>query len=690
MTPEVLKREVQPVVRSVVVSLADKASLWSDLNSHPQQINALSFYVGKKAKRFTFLGGKIAPNEGLNAAPLREVAEESGVTPLGVPHQSVLGEFEYRFPDEGGHLSPKAPRHVYLMYTPIIATENRPLGNGQIEQVNVLNLPQLKTLVETGEFQTIPMEGHLALNTKDTTAIFNKSEQRKQKRALNRLLSYMTHIEEHVKKRFWNQCIQGGHLCSQEEFEQIYEKMTAEMMRDGWKVGDKNRLSEKNEGALPEIVAALDTGFLGKDIMYFLPTIAKKGLNWEGLSESTEGVKSFIKFSQGLLKDYLLTHHMSESDLRIFMRDRDIHLEDKHKMKEEFNAFVRGRLRSAFSVDSAQLNEAQAQVHKFFLQISSELKVADPNLSEGLHQEYHMLNEVAHTNFGETLLAFLDITETEQVKMLPLLRYESGRQWLLFLKSIRGIKHYNEQITLVAKSKIQGAVNVFFGPVVETKKVSLGTEGRGKDNYIRMAGSDPVIIDEKPSKSFTSFLRKSFYERVQSIADFQAFNVVLEERNGGTLEEKIERVKQIKAEFIAFLKAQFPETANQIYESHMGDKTQTYLESRSNQQQVSFSGKRVGSQSDRIPRIKSQIHINGEIVEFAFYPFESITDGTFWGWREKITDDKDYVVRRMLDGSNGLPSFYNLLFPPELYPSQYQNVVNRSGHFTRGRSPVES
>ena len=91
-----------------------------------------------------------------------------------------------------------------------------------------------------------------------------------------------------------------------------------------------------------------------------------------------------------------------------------------------------------------------------------------------------------------------------------------------------------------------------------------------------------------------------------------------------------------------------------------------------------MEGKRQGSQGNRLLRTKLFFELDGERLEFVVYPFYSTANDNklFWGWLEKIKDDKEYVVRRLLAEHNGIPSFYSLLFPPNLYPQHYRHKLN--------------
>ncbi|MCS7093279.1 MAG: hypothetical protein NZL96_02535 [Patescibacteria group bacterium] len=73
-----------------------------------------------------------------------------------------------------------------------------------------------------------------------------------------------------------------------------------------------------------------------------------------------------------------------------------------------------------------------------------------------------------------------------------------------------------------------------------------------------------------------------------------------------------------------------------------------------------------------------------EIMELSVYPeyrVEGDFEGIFMGWLDKIRDDSNYVIRRLLAGEEGVPSLDDLLFPYELYTNRYANHSLRSSYF---------
>ena len=191
---------------------------------------------------------------------------------------------------------------------------------------------------------------------------------------------------------------------------------------------------------------------------------------------------------------------------------------------------------------------------------------------------------------------------------------------------------------------------------------------------IRERDGQRYIVDEKPTKSFTSFLRKSFEEKVEEISDFHTISVTFPNDQD---KSKIKVfVDNLINEFLTFLKDQFPES-----EISTKDRRNYGTENYLNSHLTKASGKRKGSQGNRFVRTKLVIMLNNEKLELIIYPLFSISDSKwFWGWLETRMDDRNYVVRRMLAQQKGFPSMYDLLFPPQLYPHHYEHKLNSSYH----------
>ncbi|MFN4213102.1 MAG: hypothetical protein ACK4FL_04060, partial [Microgenomates group bacterium] len=520
----------------------------------------------------------------------------------------------------------------------------------------------------------IPLEGHLAINPQEEIFI-SLAEAKKRNQSMERLLSWMSHIETYLQRRLKEKVIKNSVPVSFDEFYKEYEKILAEFMRKGIKVAIKEKQTPKEERNRHPLIEALDSGFLGKDILYFLPQLAKHGANWPGLEQAPEGVKTFVGFLKEVFDTFLQQQDLTEEQFRTLIRDQNILLSEKINLINALNILFQNRLKEIFDVIDYNLEIVFHHIQNFFRDLSNEMKIADPNLTAGLYQDFVLANEVNNANFGHLLSLFLgyDTKENNPATQL-LIRFEAGRQLVLLLKSLAGLKYYQSEINKIRNGRMQNIVNDFFGSIVSEETIWLDEKNKMRIR-IRERKGKRYIVDEKPTKSFTSFLRKSFEERFKDIKDFYSVSVVLDQKVTNQ-----DEVESLISEFLSFISTQFPQTEVKIDDKRTYG-SDNYFSQQQNEK-LAPSGKRRGSQSNRMVRTKLHIHLqdNHEGLELTIYPYFSIKDSFYWGWLEKIKDDRNYVVKRMLTQEKGFPSIYDLLFPPPLYPHHYMHKLNSSYH----------
>ncbi len=661
----------QKVVRSLVVSLAKPDEIYNAfLQSKDHNPTVLRFYIAQKGnegnRRYTLFSGKINPDENFSEAIERKIDEELGVKFLGIPWQTIIGQWHY--------LSPSGKREVFLTYNPIYPQNTISLGDPKIISAEVLDYDKLQELIEKGQLGEIPLEGHLAMNTQDEIFI-SQEEAIKRNQSMIKLLSWMSHIEVYLQKRFEQIILRNNNPISFKEFRGEYEKILAQFMTNGIKVAIKEKISKENEKR-DSLIEALDSGYLGKDILYFLPDIAEHGIDWPGLEKTTEGVKKFIGFLKDVFVNFLQERGVTEEEYRNLMTDPQKTLEEKLALINSLNIFFREKLKEIFSVNDNQLNTTNIFIQNFLRDLSNEMKVADPNLTAGLYQDFTLTNEVANANFGYLLSLFLGYdTKINNEEAERLIRFEAGRQLLLLFKAMAGIKYYLNELDNVNNGKLQNAVNNFFGPIVGEEIVTLDKHTKMRIR-IRQRNGKKFIVDEKPTKSFTSFLRKSLEEEFNKICDFYSLSIVFLDGISGQ-----EEVELFINQFNEFLKNQFPDSETVIKDMRTYA-SEDYFSQKNKEQKI--SGKRSGSESSRMVRTKLLLSLKTgnteELLELTIYPFFSIKDNFYWGWLEKIADDRNYLVRRLVAGKKGIPSLYDLLFPPKLYPDHYLHKLNSDYH----------
>ncbi len=670
------KENIQRVVRSIVVSLASSQEIYQQfLNPEVKEPSLLRFYLGIKGegenKRYTLLGGKIKPSEDFSEAIQREIDEEAGLIFLGIPKQQIIGQWEYSSIKSGR-------REVILTYNPVLPSREPIIGDPKIVNIETLSLEELKQLVEQGHLNGIPLENHLAMCDYEKDKIdISENDSKIRNSSMSKALSWMSHIEDYLREKFKRIIFINGNPIPEELFEAEYQKVLSEFMKKGIEVGIKKKtLDNKEEERRNDLIKALDSGYLGKDILYFLPQIAKYGVNWHGLEKATEGVQIFVEFLKRTFIDFTIQQGFTEEKYRNLMKEENTPLERKIDLLNTLNEFFRERLKKIFSLTDNDLDEVMGYIQNFYRDISNEMKVADPNLTKGLYQDFTLLNEVNNANFGYLLSLFLSYdTKINNPKAEELIRFEAGRQLVLLLKGLTGIKHYQTELNKIRNGRLQNALNNFFGPVVDEQIVQLDESNKMRVR-IRKRGDQRFIVDERPTKSFSSFLRKSFEEQVKDICDFYSVSVTFLDGNQDPNKADI-----LIQDFEKFLKEQLP-LSEVLTRDRRNYGTNDYLASQGGEKEAVVGGKRKGSQGNKFVRTKVIFELDTEKLEFIVYPLYSTgeVNSIFWGWLEKIKDDKNYVVRRLLAGEKGIPSIYDLLFPSDLYPHHYQHKLGSKYH----------
>jgi len=666
---------IQKVVRSLVVSLAFPQEIYEDFLKREKQPSILRFYLGVKGQgnqeRYTLLGGRLKPLEDYIEAIQREISEEAGLPFLGIPEQQTIGQWKYSSPKSG-------ERDVILTYNPVSPSKKRVLGDPKITDIKVLKFQKFKQLVENGHLDGVPLENHLAMgDCKQDQIEISPEDAKLRNSTMSKVLSWMSHIETYLRNRFAKIAFRDGNLISEEVFNNEYEKVLSEFMKKGVEAAIRKKTdNHKEKEEANEIAEALNSGYLGKDILYFLPQLAKHGVNWPGLEQATEGVRVFVGFLQKTFADFAKQQGITEQSYGNLMKDEHICLDKKIEQINSLDEFFKNRLKETFAVNDNDLNAVVDYIQNFYRDISNEMRVADQNLTKGLYQDFTLLNEVNNANFGYLLSLFLGFdSKINSYEVDRLIRFEAGRQLVLLLKGLNGIKYYQAEQNKIRNGRLRNAVNDFFGPVVNEQIIQLDENNKMRIRT-REKGGQTFIIDERPAKSFTSFLRKNFEEKIENIFDFHSVSIVF---TGEA--QNLSNVDVLIQDFAQFLKEQFPKSHIAIQDKRTYG-TENYLNSLSGGKEHIVGGKRKGSQGNKFVRTKLYFNLDEESLEFTVYPLYSTggVDTQFWGWLEKIIDDKNYVVRRLLAGEKGIPSMYDLLFPSNLYPHHYQQKLNSNYH----------
>ncbi len=308
-------------------------------------------------------------------------------------------------------------------------------------------------------------------------------------------------------------------------------------------------------------------------------------------------------------------------------------------------------------------------------------------------QNHALSNEVNNAGIAELLFLSqgigLDEYEPERARVI---RFEAIRHLLIFTKILNILPKYQE-LTRGGNGPIAKVVGAFFGPQQGIAEFRLRDEHFANEVEIRRGGHGivagrSIIVDEKPTKSFFSFLRKSFQTKVEDIHDIFSTSIVPTDTEELTIPQQISYINQVADEFVAFIKEQFEQGYTvEVFDDRRETLDKLYaLAADQEEPPEPISGKRSGSIANRIPRRKYIVRLtnkkNGKVYksEFTFYPFVVAPkefQETLMGWLEKLHDDQEYGIRRMvLDVKHrnlfGTLSLFELMFPANIYGETLQ------------------
>ena len=681
--------------RSFVAGLAPAEAIFESLKSGLSDVPIMRFIIEQKGSgkntRYTLPGGKVKPGESWQAGVQREVDEETGSRTFGLPHYTEIGKYKYIIPVKD------ISRQALLTYVPVVSIPSHQVKNPNITGIKVVSYKELVSLINGKKLKNVPIEEHLSFNREAGENALIK------KKSLIKGVFWMGRIEEYLQKKFKAIWKDG---MSEQDFNREYEKIKAEFMRRGLETGLGNELRKRQEDKSDielavnygfygkdisnflleikkniekwlkkspeknksEIELALNDGFYGKDILYFLPEIAKNGENWSGLENATEGTKIFMGYLTQSLQDFLTTKKMTKENFRSFMESKETPINKKTELINELNNYFIKKIKKTFKVDDGEVSQVYNYIREFLPELSKEIKLADPNLIEGLYQDFALSNEINNANFGRLLSLFFGIDiKKNNTEADNLIRFETGRHLLFLLKGMAGIKYFNAETEKIKNGYLQHAVEDFFGAISNQSSIKVD----GKEMRVNLRGSKDskmeVIVDEKNSKTFFSFLRKGFEQEMEKIKDFYSIGIVFVDSK----KDSIREAKILIANFMRYLKSNYKSKSVKI--SEYKDHTKKY---KNKEKPEIATGKRLGSMGDLLVRIKAIVHLGHEQMELAVYPFFSLSnDKYFMGWKEKMEDDPQYSVRRMLVGKNGIPGLYDLIYYSEIFFHHHEQKI---------------
>lgn len=331
------------------------------------------------------------------------------------------------------------------------------------------------------------------------------------------------------------------------------------------------------------------------------------------------------------------------------------------------------------------------------------------------HQFHRLINEVQNASSGRLLLLAAGITPYEDQNLDPVIKqmykFEAARTLALWIHA-QAVYPFYKQIETSGSEIIERLVETTFGPIThaETQDLSRPEEPfsvphlqfhRGK------TGTYPeAIVDQKDQKPEDSYLRRSYEGPEEEIYDIYSFNIcVPDETDGDEIDlndarEAIYKMRELVRMFVENLHDGL-ESRFKIGYFNARDYTRPFLRYLSAPPQEHDrirleigSGKRAGSQGNRIPRVKFGVQLidretgdehRCELVFLPAYQLSDKTNGVFMGLYDKLNDQGRYNLERItlpltFDEQRfvGYPSAYELLYPWHIY-EQALTVMEHRG-----------
>jgi len=439
----------------------------------------------------------------------------------------------------------------------------------------------------------------------------------------------------------------------------------------------------------------------GVDILHFLPLYINqndiiKGKTTRLITDLSQLLRDAFRMSvpfedkQGneSISDY---ENRKFNNLKDFFLDSKILLENKKNIIEQIDHNLVKLIAEIFHYTEDHVKNSWINSARFIPDLSNEAKLAAPEW-QALYQINERRNEITNASLGQALLLSLGIdTKLHTQKEMTLIKFEALLQLTLFLKELFISKKY-EKIVKAKPHPIDMAISTFFGSVQKEVLMQLGKEENKKEMRVTYRKGDKdllVIVDEKPTKSKMSVIRKSFEEKVDDIVDISSCSIILPDDAYRNLNfsERIDMINTHSEGFMNYLKKNYPTWQITIIEDKNTFKN---YDDAMNGKDFSGDGKRTGSKADLVIRRKIKIQMvdqNGDsyYYEMVFYPYTSFSGKDqekerslgLMAWKEKVEDDPNYSLKRILfplRGALGLHSLYELLNPPSVYPDVINSV----------------
>jgi len=726
--PEKLKSKYRKAVRIFPFAPVGVENLVCQLeqlfDGKVEDLSTLQIYLGQRKEEKRLCPNMLSPYGGLidSQSNFLETAylkliQETELSPVPFPNRQIRNlNSKYKTSSYQYYINQKScGREVCLVPTPCLPVDDDQDTKPSHRQTLGFSSQEFQQLISEKHHKFI-IEGHLTFNQNPEDITIEDRQRSIRDQSLKQISKYFSEMDQYLKKRlaikikavlpnylgklsfefdldlinpeiyfcefyrllgnqFWPILRKAYHQVITEIYMSHFrkDKFPTDTTEKS-KIFNHDSLARRFDTLRDEV----ERNHLGVDILHYLPIYS---LYPETVPiKSSRSIVTAIQFMRKSL-DQAMTNNSQLLESQDFITGcaklEQKTLQEKHEIIRKLDNELLSILSRVSGMEVKEIVKLWLQAQRFIPDFANELKAADPELLK-LYQFHEPLNEIISNSISGTL--FLAFDNQKNDKQAVTLRFEAARQLALFLKLLL-VKPIYDQKIMDIPNPLDLAINHYFGGVNHTEVITLTNPDTGMqyDKIVehRCAPGKPIlIIDEKPIKGIVSYTRKSFETRPVEIHDIYSVGVVLPEKHSQGLSslQKITMCQQIRAEFINFLHEQFPDAVITFHEAK--NNYSTIIDCQRKHSSVKSSGTRTGSQSSKIIREKFVVELTmnnkSYYYELVFYPFETlgIMNNGLLGWREKIQDDPTYGLRRTLlplKQSFGLRSFYELLFPPEIY-----------------------
>lgn len=703
------------------------------------------------------IGGKCKPGENIVAAALRELREETTLQPCVFTHKNEMqvspAIHEPYFAEEGyRYIIGDRSREVHLVTLPVLPEDQHrihfPFGTEDDKIESIYSIPLRlareifkKGTVNQGREQLQLIESCVYGQTTSPNFYIDDTQTDIKDKQLDSLFNYLQQVDSTVSELVKNKMLfvlnQSYHHIAvdlqnlaleqmlltlyqdlgEEKFQLILKRVLHEVQIEIYMAEFKKQSLQKHtktdhfdsflsqienprlrkmETDARIIKKELNSGNLGLDMLHALSFYA----DTDDIITARTSVVAMHRFWKNALTEAVETtmgQVLNLEQIQNYLNDlqQTNNLLAVDKFYQSLEEKIIKTLSFILEQDPEYILDALELTNRFISEMAQIAnQVATMNGSLHRFQNHALSNEVNNAGLAELVLLSKGVDLSEyKPERARVIRFEAMRHILIFTKIFTMLSEYRKK-TRKGTGPIARAVKAFFGPQQGVVEYRLPHKSFANQVEIRIGQNKMLfVVDEKPIKSFFSFLRKSFQAEPENIYDIFSTSIIpANSEQFATLEEQINYINQVAEEFAAFVRKHFGDdyTVEILDDRHesLDDFAAIVKGEKTASSNKVVSGKRSGSVASQIPRHKYILRLTNKQTgenytsEFTFYPFviaPAPYQETHMGWLEKLYDDQHYAIRRMLldvKHSNlaGTLSFFELMFPSTIYGEETVDV----------------